>query len=158
MQYKISVGDEEFDITKSEIDALDCISISDDSFHIIYEDNSYICHVLQLDQNQKRILIQMNGEKHWVEVSDSLDQLIEKMGLDSVADNSQKEIKAPMPGLILDILVKEGQTVSKDDNLVILEAMKMENILKAEADAVVKKINMKKGESVEKNQILIELE
>ncbi|HNH66215.1 MAG TPA: biotin/lipoyl-binding protein, partial [Bacteroidia bacterium] len=67
------------------------------------------------------------------------------------------DLKAPMPGLVLDILVSEGQTIQKGDSLLVLEAMKMENNLKAINDAVVKKINVSKGDKVEKNTVLIEL-
>jgi biotin carboxyl carrier protein len=72
--------------------------------------------------------------------------------------NSQaaKEIKAPMPGLIFDIKVKEGDEVKKGDAVLILEAMKMENILKSPGDGTVKSIKIKKGQSVEKNQVLIQ--
>jgi biotin carboxyl carrier protein len=67
------------------------------------------------------------------------------------------DLKAPMPGLVVDIPVKEGDTVSKGDTLVILEAMKMENALKAVADATVKKIAVTKGQAVDKNTLLIQL-
>lgn len=53
-------------------------------------------------------------------------------------------VKAPMPGLVLDILVEAGQSVNKGDNLLILEAMKMENIIKASGNGVVKNININK--------------
>ncbi|HEY9195548.1 MAG TPA: acetyl-CoA carboxylase biotin carboxyl carrier protein subunit, partial [Mucilaginibacter sp.] len=66
------------------------------------------------------------------------------------------EIKAPMPGLVLRIFVAEGDTVQKGDNLFVLEAMKMENIIKAPADVTVRKIKCKAGDKVEKGQILIE--
>ena len=65
-------------------------------------------------------------------------------------------IKAPMPGLIIDLRVKEGDTVKPGDALLILEAMKMENMIKASAESVVKSVKVKKGDSVEKNQVLIE--
>ena len=79
------------------------------------------------------------------------------MGMTAVADNGQKEIMAPMPGLILEILVKAGDEVKKDQDLVILEAMKMENILKAEADGSVEEVLVSKGNSVDKHQVLIKL-
>jgi biotin carboxyl carrier protein len=76
--------------------------------------------------------------------------------MNNLQNNSAKEIKAPMPGLIFDIKVKEGDEVKKGDPVLILEAMKMENILKSPGDGTVKKIKIKKGESVEKNQVLIQ--
>ncbi|HNM32873.1 MAG TPA: biotin/lipoyl-binding protein, partial [Chitinophagales bacterium] len=66
--------------------------------------------------------------------------------------------KAPMPGLVLDILVEAGQAVNKGDNLIILEAMKMENIIKASGSGTVKSIHVQKKDAVEKNQLLIEME
>ncbi len=61
-----------------------------------------------------------------------------------------------MPGLLLDIKVQEGQEVQKGEILLILEAMKMENVIKAPTDARIKHIKVQKGQTVEKNQLLIE--
>ena len=60
-----------------------------------------------------------------------------------------------MPGLVLDIRVVEGDAVKKGDPILVLEAMKMENIIKSPTDGIVKKINVKKGVAVEKSQVLI---
>jgi biotin carboxyl carrier protein len=60
-----------------------------------------------------------------------------------------------MPGMVLKILVKEGDTVKKGDGLLVLEAMKMENNIKALGDGVVSKIPIKAGDKVEKNQVMI---
>jgi biotin carboxyl carrier protein len=60
-----------------------------------------------------------------------------------------------MPGLVLKIFVNEGMEVAKGENLFVLEAMKMENIIKAPADVTVKTIKIKPGDKVEKNQVLI---
>jgi biotin carboxyl carrier protein len=62
-----------------------------------------------------------------------------------------------MPGLVVNILVAEGDTIAKGDALLVLEAMKMENIIKSPGEGVVKKININKGQAVEKNQVLIEI-
>jgi biotin carboxyl carrier protein len=67
-------------------------------------------------------------------------------------------VKAPMPGLVVNILVEIGQEIKKGDSLVILEAMKMENVLKATGDAKVKSILISKGGAVTKGQIMIEFE
>ena len=60
-----------------------------------------------------------------------------------------------MPGLVLKVLVNEGQEFKKGDNLLVLEAMKMENILKAPVDGTVKGIKIKAGDKVEKNEVLL---
>jgi biotin carboxyl carrier protein len=98
----------------------------------------------------------VNGTIYPVEVKDKFDLLLEKMGMNSNAGSKVNNIKAPMPGLIIDLKVKSGDTVKAGDALVILEAMKMENIIKASGEAVVKTVKVKKGDSVEKNQVLIE--
>jgi biotin carboxyl carrier protein len=68
-----------------------------------------------------------------------------------------KLISSFIPGTILDILVRQGQKVQKGDELLILEAMKMQNKIKCPADGQIKKISVKKGEKVSKGSILIEL-
>lgn len=78
------------------------------------------------------------------------------MGFDNTKRNKMLEIKAPMPGLVLNVMVEEGQEVNKGDNLLVLEAMKMENIIKSPSSGNVKKIRVNKGDKVEKNEILIQ--
>jgi len=82
--------------------------------------------------------------------------LLEQLGMQQSGDSNHREIRAPMPGMILDILVKEGQQVSKGDKLVILEAMKMENVIKSSGEGTVEMITIQKGMNVEKNQVLIQ--
>jgi len=77
------------------------------------------------------------------------------MGISNLDSAQVNDMKAPMPGLILDILVTPGQEVKKGDQLLILEAMKMENVLKAPGDGTVSSIEVAKGDSVEKGQVLI---
>ena len=78
------------------------------------------------------------------------------MGLSNLLAAKVSEIKAPMPGMVLKVLVEEGAEIKKGDNLFVLEAMKMENIIKSPADVVVKTIKIKPGDKVEKGQILIQ--
>lgn len=72
--------------------------------------------------------------------------------------NNKKEIKAFLPGTIIDVLVKEGQAVKAGETLVILEAMKMHNRMIAPSDGKVKSIMAKVGEHVTKNFVMVELE
>ena len=80
------------------------------------------------------------------------------MGFGIAAAKQIKEIKAPMPGLVLEIAVRDGQEVNEGDKMLILEAMKMENSILIHANATIKKVIVKKGQAVEKGQVLIELE
>ena len=78
------------------------------------------------------------------------------MGMNSTGAGSLKEIKAPMPGLILDLKVAPGDLVKKGDVVLILEAMKIENSIKSPGDGLVKAVNVSLKQSVEKNQVLIQ--
>lgn len=158
MEYKVSVRGDQFTFDHESILNMDWVEIDSNTFHLIKDNQSYTCEILEVNLREKTVELLLNGTKHKVEISNPLDQLIAKMGLDKISEQTQKEIKAPMPGLILEILVEKGQEVKKNDDLLILEAMKMENILKAEGDGVIKDIKVEKSQSVDKNQVLIELE
>jgi len=80
------------------------------------------------------------------------------MGFEIGSAKKVNDIKAPMPGLILEINVKVGQEIVENDPILILEAMKMENVITAPRDGVIKSISVTKGDAVEKNQLLIEFE
>ena len=100
----------------------------------------------------------INGKKVQLELKTELQLLLEKMGLQDLGQEDNKEILAPMPGLVLKVLVKEGEQIDKDQPLLVLESMKMENVLKASAKAIVQKIHCEIGQTVEKNSVLIDFE
>ncbi len=134
----------------------DLSEVSAGYFHILYENQSFTAEVVKADAAAKSFVIKVNGSIYHVAVKDKFDLLLEKMGMNSNASSRVNSVKAPMPGLIIDLKVKAGDTVKAGDSLLILEAMKMENIIKSQGDGVVKNVKVKKGESVEKNQVLIE--
>jgi biotin carboxyl carrier protein len=72
--------------------------------------------------------------------------------------NGSLKVSAPLPGNIMQIFVKEGDQVNKGDKLLMYEAMKMENLINAEKDGVVKSIKVQSGDSVLQGDILIEIE
>jgi biotin carboxyl carrier protein len=80
------------------------------------------------------------------------------MGMANGGARQVKEVKAPMPGLILQIQTAVGATVQKGDVLLILEAMKMENAIKSPVDGIIKAIPVNQGKSVDKNQVLVQFE
>jgi biotin carboxyl carrier protein len=133
----------------------DIIEVKNGSFHVIKDNRSYTVEVVKADPVEKTFTVTVNGNKYSLSVKDKYDDLLKSLGMDNLAGGKVNEIKAPMPGLVLDIVVAEGATVKKGDPVIVLEAMKMENILKSPADGTVKKINVKKGVAVEKNQVLI---
>ena len=133
----------------------DVIEIKNGSFHILKNNKSYNVEVVKADYDEKSFLISINGNKYQLQVKDKFDALLKSLGMDNLNANKVNEVKAPMPGLVLDVRVAEGDTVKKGDPILVLEAMKMENIIKSPTDGIIKKINVKKGVAVEKNQVLI---
>ena len=147
------------DSTHGDIDgkvfAWDVIEVKSGSFHIIKDNKSYTVEVVKADTAEKSFLVRVNGNNYQLNVKDKFDELLKSLGFDDLNAKKVNEIKAPMPGLVLDVRVAEGDTVKKGDPILVLEAMKMENIIKSPTDGTVKKINVKKGIAVEKNQVLI---
>lgn len=138
--------------------ALDMVRIDDKHFHLIYNHHSYSAEVLSMDATEKVMKIKVNQNIYDLEIRDQYDELLKNLGLENLNTNKIKEIKAPMPGLVLKIVANEGETIKKGENLLVLEAMKMENMIKAPSDVIISKINVKSGDKVEKNQILILLD
>lgn len=134
----------------------DIVELSDGYFHILYDKKSYKAEVVKADRAAKTFTFKINNHLHTGEVKDKFDLLLEKLGMNNGAAGKVNNIKAPMPGLIIDLKVKAGDTVKAGDPLLVLEAMKMENILKSAGDGVVKSVKVKKGDTVEKSQVLIE--
>lgn len=163
--YKVKVnGQFQFDIeiekknlkVNGEDILIDSAALNTGAAHLLYKHQSYNTEVISFDKAAKTCQIKVNGAVYSVGVEDQYDQLLQQLGLDNLASNKITEIKAPMPGLVLNVMVAEDTEVKKGDSLLILEAMKMENILKSSTDGIVKKIAVVKGDKVEKNQILIQ--
>lgn len=131
----------------------DVISLKDKSFHIIKDHKSYLVEVVH--QENKELTLSINNQLFQVSLQDQFDQLLNQLGIQAKSTKVEN-LKAPMPGLILNVLVEPGQEIKKGESLLILEAMKMENIIKAPGDAKVKSIKVEKGEKVEKNHVLID--
>lgn len=135
---------------------LDLLAISETSNHIIHQNKSYNVEVVEFDRAEKLAKIKVNGNVYKVQVTTQLDLLLKQLGMDSLIGNKVSQLKAPMPGLVLSVLIAEGDEVKKGDSLIVLEAMKMENIIKSPTDAVVKKIEVVQGDKIEKNTVLIQ--
>ncbi|MBK9635670.1 MAG: acetyl-CoA carboxylase biotin carboxyl carrier protein subunit [Bacteroidetes bacterium] len=167
MNYKVQYKSEEpFDIelidgalsVNGSVQNLDILKINESKFHIIKDNKSYDISVVSMDRKTKQCTISVNGKNYELKLSNELDQLLLKMGMGKSKDNKMDVVKAPMPGLVLHILVEIAQSIEKGDSLIILEAMKMENIIKATGSGIVKAIKVSTKDAVEKNQVLIEME
>lgn len=112
--------------------------------------------LISVDHGKVRFV--MDGRSFETTVSDSRDLLLRKLGLNSTSTQSSGALQAPMPGKVLDLLVQPGDDVSAEQPVAILEAMKMENELKAPVEGTVKAIHVAVGQSVEKNQLVMEID
>ncbi|RZL66754.1 MAG: acetyl-CoA carboxylase biotin carboxyl carrier protein subunit [Pedobacter sp.] len=134
---------------------IDTVVLNKNSVNILYNNKSYNVEVVELNTLEKLAVVKVNGNVYSLSIKDQFDQLLQQLGMDNLAASKILQVKAPMPGLVLSVLIKEGDTVKKGDNLLVLEAMKMENMIKSPTDGIVKKVEIKQSDKVEKNQLLI---
>jgi biotin carboxyl carrier protein len=125
---------------------------------VIYNHKSYNVELVEVNEQEKVSLVKVNGNLYKIQIEDQFDLLLKQLGMDASAATKIREIKAPMPGMVLKVMVEEGTEVKKGDNLLVLEAMKMENILKSSTDGIVKKILVKQGDKIEKNTVLVQFQ
>lgn len=157
-KYQVTINDKDYPVEATDLAALNAYSPTPGHYHLLRNGKSYHVEVQNLDLANKTVALTVNGRPQTLRINDETDQLVKKLGLSVVAAAKSKNAVAPMPGLVLDIMVNEGDEVSADTPLLILEAMKMENVLKSEGEGVVKSIAVTQGDAVEKKQLLIEIE
>ncbi len=147
---------ETLEISSKDANALNSSSETENQFQIIYNAKNYKATLVAANFYKKTYTITINNNTYSITLQNELDNLINKMGFAISNSKIINAIKAPMPGLILDVLVKAEQEVQANDNLLILEAMKMENSIIAPRTGKIKKVTIQKGDAVIKNQLLIE--
>jgi biotin carboxyl carrier protein len=163
---QIIIGDKSFEINLlgQEIDIngkkypIDLITTGQNRYHLLINYKSYNLEIVSYDAKAGSAQVKVNNQPISVTVKTELDKLLSRMGLNRNNVSVAKDVGAPMPGLILDIVVKEGDEVKKGDKLLILEAMKMENIIKAPGNGKISSIIVNKGDSVDTGQKLIHFE
>lgn len=131
--------------------------LANGSYSLIVNGKSYVAYIEEINREKKQLKLRVNSSIFDIAIQEPIDILLSKMGLDMTKMQKIEPIKAPMPGLILKVMVEEGQQIKKGEPVLILEAMKMENVFKAAADATVKAIKINPGQAVEKGEVLIEL-
>lgn len=149
---------DKFEFSNDDLGALDFKPIDERHFHVLANGKSYRAELVSHNFQRKLFTININGSRYDLQLADAYDQMVERLGLGAIDKAIASDIMAPMPGLVLQLMVKGGDTVTAGQPVLILEAMKMENVIKAPADGTIAHISITQGAAVEKGQLLIKLE
>lgn len=166
--YKAIVNEKQFEVELNDGEnsgtingtpfELDVLSVTKKSYHILENEKSHLVEVLEVNSEEKSVELKIDGQIYQVKLKDKYDELLTSLGMENLTSKKVKDIKAPMPGLVIDVMVKPGDVIQEKDPILILEAMKMENVLKSPVEGVIKTVKVEKSNTVEKNEILIEFE
>ncbi len=137
---------------------IDAVTSGTGVLSILYRGKSYEAIIENIDRKEKSLLISINRQRYQIALAEPMDLLLREMGFDAASHKKAEPIKAPMPGMVLRVLVTPGQQIEKGDAVLVLEAMKMENVLKTSTAATVKNIRVAERTAVGKGDVLIELE
>lgn len=148
----------EFPIYREDLKSLDLAPSGKTGHHILANNKAYRFELIRADFRLKEFTFSCEGEEIQVKLRDRVDDLVHSLGFEVNGDAQVNEINAPMPGLVLAVNVEEGEEVKKGQKLLILEAMKMENVLTAPSDCRIAKVLVEEGQTVDKAQKLLQLE
>jgi biotin carboxyl carrier protein len=152
--FEIKTEREKMSVDGREV-SLDLSNGQDQHVHILFNNKSYRTEVVSFNREEKTCTVKVNGNIYTLQMQDQYDELLHQLGMDNLNKTRISDLKAPMPGLVLKVLVSEGDEIKKGESLLVLEAMKMENIIKSPADVKIKTIKVKSSDKVEKNQVMI---
>ena len=127
-------------------------------FTVEWKDKKFLGEVTEERMEEGFIRVKINHREFLLEKEGKLDTLIKELGLDKEKIKKLKQLKSPMPGRVIGVAVKPGDHVSIGDELLTLEAMKMENALKSDGEGIVKSIEVVLQDVVEKGKVLITFE
>ncbi|HPI54055.1 MAG TPA: acetyl-CoA carboxylase biotin carboxyl carrier protein subunit [Chitinophagaceae bacterium] len=155
--YKTTIGEFQFEYENAIQTSSDfaLTQAAGGGYQCVFNGKSVVADVVKIDKESKQVVLRIEGKKYTVQIKEPIDLMLERLGLNVKASRKLHQLKSPMPGLIIKVLVKEGDVVKQGDPLLILEAMKMENVFKASGDAVIKSIKVAERQAVEKGEELI---
>lgn len=144
-------------VNKEDVE-IDFISVGTNKINLLVGSKVFQAEVVKADYVLKTFTVKVNSNMYNLSIKDKYDDLLHQLGLDVINTVQVLELKAPMPGMVLNVFVKVGDKVLQGESLLTLEAMKMENIIKAPADVVIKRVDVSASDKVERNQLLISFE
>ena len=156
-EYKVSFPyDRSIEVVLKDLDLLH--ELGEGQYHCVKDQVSYQIDIESLDVVSKKVVVNVNGQRRTCVIHTPLDQLIQTMNLTAKESSADKSLFSAMPGLVKTVFVEVGQKVISGTPLLVLEAMKMENVLKSGADGVIKAVHCAEKDAVDKNQLLVEIE
>jgi acetyl/propionyl-CoA carboxylase alpha subunit len=154
--YQAKVQDYTFDISNEQLTtSIEFQSEGSKAYSAVIDGKQVQVDLVKIDEELNQVVLRMAGKKYTVQLKGSVEIMLEKLGMKVPKRKTVNQLIAPMPGLILKVLVTEGQEVKQGESLLVLEAMKMENVFKATKDSIVKQIKVSEKQSVEKGEELI---
>lgn len=155
--FRVKADEFEFQFTQEQIDQADIINTGPGQFHVIRDASSVAAALTEVAGATKAFHVELAGKTFHIQIADQLDQVLDTLGFNNVTVKQVREIRAPMPGMVLDVAVEPGQELAAGDRILILEAMKMENSILMHVPGQIKSVLVKKGQAVEKGQVLVSL-
>lgn len=163
-RFQAELGDRKIDLVIGETTVtldgrtvpFSCERLSDRHLSLLIDGKSFSAVVLEETDGVTRV--QIRNREFDVRLKTERDLLLERFGLAEAGGAHLLEVRAPMPGLVLSVAVDPGSEIEAGTGLLVLEAMKMENEIRADRKTVVKAVHVAPGDAVGKNDLLIELE
>lgn len=153
LDFPVEIIDERHVRFGEEILEIDLATFNGVSLYSLIVNNESFEGYVYPDEDGWQILLQ--GQFYQVQVEDEREKRLKSASTDQGGLGTEFILRAPMPGLVIDVLVEEGGSVEKGQTLLILESMKMQNELKAPHGGIVTRLKVRKSESVQQKQTLL---
>lgn len=158
MSYVFKINDQTTEQRlQSTMDSSDLIELDPHTVHILYQQKGYVIECVSEAEGNNQYVLRYNGMEYTVQIEDDVLQTVNALGMMEALEKKGGDVMAPMPGKVLEILVNPGDTVEAGSPLMILEAMKMENVLKAAAPGTIGDIAVGPEQTVNKGDLLIKI-
>ena len=143
------------DFTTGELRELEVSLLPDQSYLVMVKNKPIVVRIGSWSDDLRNFAVRVGRDKVEVGLVREIDQLVQSMGFNKSVRLWVETLRAPMPGLVKQVLVQEGEEVVAGQNLIVLEAMKMENVIRSPQAGKIKKIEAKPSLTVDKGQALV---